>query len=502
MDHARASQDNDHGRRRGLARTTNTCVTPTRAFTNTQEPSEHGFTMNAWFRILLANLILISGALSAVPSYAVLPAMLSDTPMPSLAPMLEHVTAAVVNISTEGHVQIQSNPLLNDPFFRHFFSVPNTPRERKTQSLGSGVIVDARRGLVVTNNHVIANADQISVRLSDGREFVAKLVGTDPETDVAVVQIKGSNLIALPLADSDKLRVGDFVVAIGNPFGLGQTVTSGIVSALARSGLGITGYEDLIQTDASINPGNSGGALVNLRGELIGINTAIYSQSGGNIGIGFAIPINMASQVTEQLVKFGEVNRGFLGAEMQNLTPDLAAAFGLPSVHGAVLVNVIKGSPADHSGLRAGDVVTMINGKTVRDASDLRNQVALMRVGDSLTLETLRDGKPRSVAATVGARQTASSSNGVKNERLAGVSIGEIPEESPAYGRLLGVMVYEISPRSKAFAAGLREGDIITAVNRQAVEDVNSFVRVVGKLEGQLLLRVQRGNQGAFLVIK
>jgi Do/DeqQ family serine protease len=435
-------------------------------------------------------------------AHAALPDMAGGGAIPSLAPMLERITPAVVNISTQGHVQLQTNPLFNDPFFRRFFNVPNMPQERKTQSLGSGVIVDARRGLVATNNHVIANADQIMVRLNDGREFEAKLVGADPETDVAVVQIKGTKLVALPMADSDRLRVGDFAVAIGNPFGLGQTVTSGIISALARSGLGITGYEDLIQTDASINPGNSGGALVNLRGELIGINTAIYSQSGGNIGIGFAIPINMANQVIEQLVKFGEVNRGFLGAEMQNLTPDLAAAFGLPNVQGAVLVNVIAGSPAEQAGLRAGDVVITINGKQVRDASDLRNQVGLMRVGDPLKLEILRDGKRQVVNALVGSRQVASTSSGLKNVRLAGVSVGDIPEDSPAYGRLSGVMVYEIAQRSRAFAAGLRVGDIITAVNRRPIQDLNSFVETVTQIQGQLLLRVQRGNQGAFLVIK
>jgi len=416
--------------------------------------------------------------------------------------MLEKVTPAVVNISTEGHVQLQMNPLFNDPFFRRFFNVPDMPRQRKTQSLGSGVIVDAKRGLVLTNNHVIANADQITVRLNDGREFEAKLIGADPETDVATIQIKGANLIALRRADSSKLRVGDYVVAIGNPFGLGQTVTSGIISALARSGLGITGYEDLIQTDASINPGNSGGALVNLRGELVGINTAIYSQSGGNIGIGFAIPINMAHQVMEQIVKFGEVNRGFLGAEMQDLTPDLAAAFGLPSANGAVLVNILPDSPAQKAGLKPGDVVTAVNGKPVRDASDLRNQVGLMRVGDPVALEILRDGKRQQATAAVGARTAATAPNGVKNERLAGVSIGEIPEDSPAYGRLTGVMVYEIAQRSRAFAAGLREGDIITGMNRQAIRDVAGFVQLAAQIEGQLLLRVQRGNQAAFLVIK
>ena len=455
--------------------------------------------------MLVCGLLLVtSGAQAALPevSPSMSPSMSDGQPMPSLAPMLERITPAVVNISTQGHVQLQTNPLFNDPFFRRFFNVPNLPQERKTQSLGSGVIVDARRGLVLTNNHVIANADQITVRLIDGREFQAKLVGADPETDVAVIQIKGTALIALRSADSERLRVGDYVVAIGNPFGLGQTVTSGIVSALARSGLGITGYEDLIQTDASINPGNSGGALVNLRGELVGINTAIYSQSGGNIGIGFAIPINMANQIMEQLVKFGEVNRGFLGAEMQNLTPDLAAAFGLPSAHGAVLVNILPGSPAEQSGLRAGDVVTAVNGKPVRDASDLRNQVGLMRVGDSLNLEILRDGKRQAVTAAVGTKATAASANGIKNERLAGVSIGEIPEDSPAYGRLYGIMVYEIAQRTRAFAAGLRQGDIITAVNRQPIKDVSAFVEAVTQIQGQLLLRVQRGNQAAFLVIK
>ncbi len=449
-------------------------------------------------------LLATSGAQAALPavSPAMSPSISDGQPMPSLAPMLERITPAVVNISTQGHVQLQTNPLFNDPVFRRFFNAPNLPQERKTQSLGSGVIVDARRGLVLTNNHVIANADQITVRLIDGREFQAKLVGADPETDVAVIQIKGTALIALRSADSERLRVGDYVVAIGNPFGLGQTVTSGIVSALARSGLGITGYEDLIQTDASINPGNSGGALVNLRGELVGINTAIYSQSGGNIGIGFAIPINMANQIMEQLVKFGEVNRGFLGAEMQNLTPDLAAAFGLTSAHGAVLVNILPGSTAEQSGLRAGDVVTAVNGKPVRDASDLRNQVGLMRVGDTLRLEILRDGKRQTVTTAVGTKATAASANGIKNERLAGVSIGEIPEDSPAYGRLYGIMVYEIAQRTRAFAAGLRQGDIITAVNRQPIKDVSAFVEAVTQIQGQLLLRVQRGNQAAFLVIK
>jgi serine protease Do/serine protease DegQ len=418
--------------------------------------------------------------------------------------MLAQVTPAVVNISTEGHVELRTNPLFNDPFFRRFFNVPNMPQARKTQSLGSGVIVDANRGLVLTNNHVIANADQISVRLTDGRRFSAKLVGTDPETDVAVIQIKATGLVGLPLADSERLRVGDFVVAIGNPFGLGQTVTSGIVSALARSGLGITGYEDLIQTDASINPGNSGGALVTLKGELAGINTAIYSQSGGNIGIGFAIPINMAHQVMEQLVKFGEIKRGYLGAEMQNLDPELAAAFGLSGRSGAVLVTILPDSPAQRAGLRAGDVVTKVNGKQVRDAADLRNQIGLMRVDDGVQLEFVRDGKAMKASAQVGARgpKVAEGATGIRNPRLAGVSVADLDDHSPVYGQVNGVQVTEVANGTAAWKAGLRDGDVILSVNRVEVPDVESFVMLVGQTKGQLLLGVLRGNRTALLLIK
>jgi len=453
-------------------------------------------------RYLLPALFCLT--LITAPAAAFLPPAVGESPMPSLAPMLAQVTPAVVNISTEGHVELRTNPLFNDPFFRRFFNVPNMPQSRKTQSLGSGVIVDANRGLVLTNNHVIANADQISVRLTDGRRFSAKLVGTDPETDVAVIQIKATGLVGLPLADSERLRVGDFVVAIGNPFGLGQTVTSGIVSALARSGLGITGYEDLIQTDASINPGNSGGALVTLKGELAGINTAIYSQSGGNIGIGFAIPINMAQQVMEQLVKFGEIKRGYLGAEMQNLDPELAAAFGLSGRSGAVLVTILPDSPAQQAGLRAGDVVTKVNGKAVRDAADLRNQIGLMRVGDGVQLEFVRDGKAMKASAQVGARgsKEAQANSGIRNPRLAGVSVADLDENSPVYGQVNGVQVTQVTNGTAAWKAGLRDGDVILSVNRVEVPDVDSFVMLVGQTKGQLLLGVLRGNRTALLVIK
>jgi Do/DeqQ family serine protease len=447
---------------------------------------------------LVGALFLAGGA----PARAALPEAVAGAPVPSLAPMLERVMPAVVNISTAGHVEMEQHPLFSDPFFRRFFDIPNMPRERKTQSLGSGVIVDAQRGLVLTNNHVIANADQINVRLNDGRQFAAEVVGSDPETDVAVIRIDARDLQALPAANSDQARVGDFVVAIGNPFGLGQTVTSGIISALARSGLGITGYEDLIQTDASINPGNSGGALVNLRGELVGINTAIYSQSGGNIGIGFAIPANMARQIMEQLVEFGEVNRGYLGAEMQNLDPALADAFGLSSMQGAVLVNIVPGSPAEKAGLRPGDVVTAVNGRAVRDAPDLRNQVGLRRIGDKLTLDVLRDGKRIAVSAHVGARTATTARGALKNERMAGVSVGEIPGNSPYYGQVAGIMVFEVATGTPAWAAGLREGDVITSVNRQQIADLQSFLGLVSQAKGQLLLGVLRGNRAAYLVIE
>ena len=432
-----------------------------------------------------------------------LPPAIAGEALPSLAPMLENVTPAVVNIASEGHVEMQLNPLSNDPFFRRFFNVPDQPLSRKTQSLGSGVIVDAAQGLILTNNHVIANADKVMVNLRDGRNFKAELVGSDPDSDVAVIKIKATKLVALKLADSDKLRVGDFVVAIGNPFGLGQTVTSGIVSALARSGLGITGYDDLIQTDASINPGNSGGALVNLRGELIGINTAIYSQSGGNVGIGFAIPVNMAHQIMLQLVSHGQVKRGYLGAQFQDLNAELAEAFGLRADKGAVVVDVTDGSPAARAGLVPGDVITHINGRAIANAAELRNQIGLIRSGEKVDIGLLRDGVPARAALTIADRdQGVSASGQFRNERFADTTVGEIPQDSPAAGSLHGVMVYKIDRGSRAWLAGLRAGDIVLSVNRQRTPSLAAFLAVVNQAEGALLLSVQRGTQSAYLVIK
>ena len=435
---------------------------------------------------------------------AAIPQSVDGQEIPSLAPMLENVTPAVVNIATEGRIQLKQNPLFNDPFFRRFFNIPNQqqPLERKTQSLGSGVIVDAKRGLVITNSHVIANAVEITVTLRDGRQLKAEVVGTDPETDVAVIKMPAESLVDIKPADSDELRVGDFVVAIGNPFGLGQTVTSGIVSALGRSGLGIEGYEDFIQTDASINPGNSGGALVNLRGELIGINTAIFSQSGGNIGIGFAIPINLALQITEQLMQNGEVDRGFIGIQAQDLNPDLAEAFGVKDKRGAIINSVLPDSPAEKAGLKPGDVITSVNNKTIKSASDVRLHIGLLPVGEKVVFEILREGKRKKLTAKIAANAKTAESPAAVNPRLEGVSIGEIDENSPYYGRLKGVVVAEIDRASHAWASGMRKGDIITSVNRIAIGNLSEFLKSVDGKQGALLLRIVRGRSAAFLVIK
>jgi Do/DeqQ family serine protease len=331
--------------------------------------------------------------------------------MATLAPVLKKVTPSVVNVAIKGRVAQQQNPLLKDPFFRRFFDNPDQPTEREIQAAGSGVVIDAHEGLIITNNHVVEHADEITIGLSDGRHLQGKRVGGDSETDVAVIKVQAEGLTAIPLGDSDRLEVGDFVIAIGNPFQLGQTVTSGIVSGLRRSGLGIERYEDFIQTDASINPGNSGGALISLRGELIGINTAIVGTTGSSVGIGFAIPINMARGVADQIVKYGEVRRGRLGIAILDPSSDLIRQLRLtPQQAGAVIAKVDPGSAAERAGLKAGDVITAIGGIPVRGSVDLRNKIALLRVGEETEFTVLRDNRSMLIRASVAERAKAEAS--------------------------------------------------------------------------------------------
>lgn len=455
--------------------------------------------MKRYFLVIISTLVLTFSGLAN--TYAAFPSEINGQPLPSLAPMLEKTIPGVVNIATQGTVKVR-DPFFDDPIFRHFFNMPNRPRERKTQSLGSGVIIDADKGYVLTNNHVIAEADKITVTLTDGRNLEAELIGTDPESDVAVIQIPSKDLIALPTADSSKLRVGDFVIAIGNPFGLGQTVTSGIVSAMGRSGLGIEGYEDFIQTDASINPGNSGGALVNLRGELVGLNTAILSRSGGNIGIGFAIPIDMVQQIMNQLIEHGEVKRGRLGVHIQNLTPELARAFNIDNGKGAVVSRVIEGSAADKAKLKSGDIIISVNGSEIDNASNLRHAIGMLRVGQRVKIELLRNGKKKTAFVVIAEPKATRVEAEKLHRHLQGASLGEIDENHPLAGKANGVLVYDVERGSAAWSAGLRKGDIITSINKRKVENMEELREAVKRNGKSLLLNVRRGNGAMFLFIQ
>ena len=444
------------------------------------------------YRNMIARICLLSllCVVAPVSAGAALPQAVNGEPLPSLAPVLERVTPSVVNIYTQTRVRIRS-PLLDDPFFRHFFNVPDQPRERVSQSLGSGVIVDADRGFVLTNNHVIAGADDISVTLSDGRSFRAEVIGLDPDTDLAMIRIPAEGLAALPLADSNQLRVGDFVVAVGNPFGLGQTVTSGIVSALGRAGFRGLEYQNFIQTDASINPGNSGGALINLRGELVGINSAIFTPSGGNVGIGFAIPSAMARYVMDQLVEYGEVRRGTLGIYVQDLTSDLAGALNIGDTRGALVAEVVPGSSADHAGIRAGDVITGIAGYPVRTMREFHNVEGQLPIGEHRVLEFLRDGESRSVELSVTALREVD--GGMLDRRLAGARFEELPARMRS-DRVKGVLLAELDRGSRMAQAGLRKGDIITAANRQSVQSLTDLTDILKASTGPILLQIRRSG--------
>jgi Do/DeqQ family serine protease len=434
--------------------------------------------------------------LFSAPSQAIgLPSFTESQPMPSLAPMLERSMPAVVNISTSTNIDVSQHPLMQDPFFRHFFGVPRqTPRQQKN-SLGSGVIIDSDQGYVLTNNHVIDKADKIMVTLTDGRHLNAELVGKDPEADVAIIRIPANNLTELPIADSSKLRVGDFVVAIGNPFGLGQTVTSGIISALGRSGLGIEGYEDFIQTDASINPGNSGGALVNLRGEFIGMNTAILAPSGGNVGIGFAIPSNMVMTLKESLIKHGEVRRGLLGVTTQDLTPELVKAFNLQDVKGAAISRIENNSPAEKAGLALGDIIVSANGKQIKNSFDLRNVIGLLQIGDSVDLEYYRGTDKRETTAVIG-KQVRPQLMGEKiHARLRGTTLSNTQRD-----QVEGIVLEKIDTASYAWKVGLRPGDVIVSANQYRVHTLDELKQVVEN-GSELVINIQRGQEAFFVML-
>src|SRR5215468_9191203 len=428
-------------------------------------------------------------ALLDPPLPAAMPPVITES-VPTLAPMIRKVSPAVVNVATRGTIRERGtqNPLLDDPFFRRFFDVPpdTGPHARPFQSAGSGVIFDARSGYIVTNAHVVENASEITVTLQDGRDLKAEIIGSDTPSDVAVLRVKSDGLTQIPLGDSARAEVGDFVVAIGNPFGLQHTVTSGIISGLSRSGINPDGYEDFIQTDASINPGNSGGALVNLRGELIGINTAILSRSGGNIGIGFAIPVNMARSVMEQLIRYGSVKRGQLGVSMYTVTPDIAHSLGLPSVVGALVSQVVEGSPADHAGIRTGDVITSVNSQPVKSNSELRNTIGLLRVGDKVDIGLLRDGKPLRVTAVI-ADTTTELTGGPASIHKS--FEGSVLADAADAG---GALVRSVEPGSAAAQAGLRAEDVIVGANRGRVSSVRDL-RDRARGAAVLVLEVRRG---------
>ncbi|MGR3634000.1 MAG: DegQ family serine endoprotease [Limimaricola soesokkakensis] len=458
--------------------------------------------LRRWLAALCVTLLAANPMTAQTPDR---PLFLNDDGLPTLAPLLAEVTPAVVNISVETRQDVESNPLFADPFFRRYFDLPPMPQPspRQQMSAGSGVIVDAEQGYVLTNHHVVAEGDRIVVTLKDRRRFEAELVGSDPGTDIALLQIEAEDIAELELGDSDRLEVGDYVLAIGNPFGLGQTVTSGIVSALGRSGLNVDGYEDFIQTDASINPGNSGGALVTLDGRLVGINTAIIAPSGGNVGIGFAVPANMAHAVMDQLVEFGEVRRGQLGVMIQDFTPDLAEALGIESGLGAVVTQVEPGSAAEEAGLEPGDLIVSVDGRPVAGSADLRSQIGLKRIGSSVELEVIRDDDAVTIEAELReGRLVASLTDDRAMDRLSGAELRDLEPGDPMFGGEPGVLVARVDPGSRAARSGLMVGDVILAVNRAPVGSLVELRRQLAGVEGALALTVQRGSARIFLVMR
>ena len=452
-------------------------------------------------KLFKVSVLTASLALVPVVSHAALPWFGSSDKqeMPTLAPMLEKATPAVVNISATG---MKKDAQRVPEVFRYFFG-PNAPsqhtQEKPFQTAGSGVIIDAKKGYVVTNHHVIADTDKILITLKDGRQFEAKKIGSDSESDVALLQIEADDLTDIPLANSDKLRVGDFAIAIGNPFAIGQTVTSGIVSALGRSGLGIEGYENFIQTDAAINSGNSGGALVNFNGELIGINTAILGPNGGNVGIGFAIPSNMMKNLVDQIVEFGEVRRGVLGISGDNIDAGIAKAFDLPTTQGAIVRQVFEGTAAEEAGIKPGDAIVSVNGRKIQTFFELRAKIGTMGAGNTAVLGIIRDGKAMDIKVKLKEAEGGNVPAASMHPALDGSDLGNGKTKSGEKG----VVVNSVEDRSIAARLGLEEGDVIIGVNR---ERVTNIAQLRDKLDehknGIIALNVMRGNTQLYLVIR
>jgi len=438
------------------------------------------------------------------------------------AHIAEKARNAVVFIRVEKTVKVGGGYVpFNDPFdffgdeffrrfFRHRMPRPRPRNEFKQEGQGSGFIISPD-GYILTNNHVVGDADRITVKLNDGREMKAKVIGTDPQTDVAVIKVDGKNLPTLSLGDSDKLEVGEWVIAIGNPFGLTQTVTVGVVSAKGRSSVGIVDYEDFIQTDAAINPGNSGGPLVNLRGEAVGINTAIFSRSGGYMGIGFAIPINMAKKVYRQLIKNGKISRGYLGVIIQNLTPDLAESFGLDRKDGVLISQVMEGTPAAKAGLKVGDVIVELDGRPVKKVGPFRNSIALSAPGSTHTLTVIRKGRRRKITVTLGNLEAAGTAAAVppeETQKKLGVTVSDLTPEAAqrfGYGKEKGVVVTAVEPGSPAAAAGLAPGTLILEVNKKPVKSAAEFYKRISasvKKKENILLLVKENGYSRFVVIR
>jgi Do/DeqQ family serine protease len=421
---------------------------------------------------------------ATVAAHAQIPGVATRDGMPTLAPLLDRVTPAVVNIAVLQRSPEDQNPMMRDPFFRRFFGLPE--QQQPQIAAGSGVIVDAKNGYVITNAHVVKDAQQVAVTLKDTRRFPARLVGADPGTDIAVLKIDAKELVDAKWGDSDALQVGDFVLAIGNPFGIGQTVTSGIVSALGRSGLSVEGYEHFIQTDASINPGNSGGALINLKGELVGINSAIIGPAGGNVGIGFAVPSAMARAVMDQLLRFGEVRRGRLGIVMEDVPGSLGARVG----------DVVAGSPAAQAGLRAGDVVTALNGRPVRGAAELRARLGVIPAGETVELRVQRGGATQAIKARIGELERGQAAGGQPVPELPGAAFANFQR-----GRARAVAVTAVEAGSPAFEHGLRAGDLIIGVNQQRVGTIQELAKLL-RAQGRIALNVIRGDAQLAIPIK